>query len=568
MSRRPPAGRLVALFVIMALAFAGVAVRLVLLQVRQADAYQALAREQRIRSISLPAARGSILDRDGHELALSLPARAVFADPRLVKDPSATAETLAPLLELPTGFLRQRLEASGAFVYLARRVDLGVARSIEELELPGIGFLEESKRHYPGDDLAAHLLGFVGLDDVGLAGLELQHDETLGGQPGSMVIEQDPSGNTIPHGEGRFVAPVPGEDLILTIDRDLQFQAERALGAAVKANGAKGGTVIVMEPATGQVLATATSPTFDANAFDEAPSAATRAWAFIDMYEPGSVNKVITAAAALEEGAIGTHDVLRVPAQYQVSDHVFHDAHPHPPLDMTLTDVIAQSSNIGTIQVAERLGKDLLDQYLRRFGFGTVTGVGFPGEVPGDLMPVDEWWGTSMGTIPIGQGIAVTPLQMLSVYATIANGGVRVQPTLVRGTIDGAGRFVESPPPDRVRVVSARTAELVTGMLTQAVSDGTGTEAQIGGYWVAGKTGTARKPFEGGYSNKYVASFIGLLPASDPQLVVAAILDEPATVYGGVAAAPLFREVATSAVIHMKIPPARRPAIPPLAADG
>jgi cell division protein FtsI (penicillin-binding protein 3) len=323
----------------------------------------------------------------------------------------------------------------------------------------------------------------------------------------------------------------------------------------------------VMEPATGQVLATATSPTFDANAFDEAPPAATRAWAFIDMYEPGSVNKVITAAAALEEGAIGTHDVLRVPAQYQVSDHVFHDAHPHPPLDMTLTDVIAQSSNIGTIQVAERLGKDLLDQYLRRFGFGTVTGIGFPGEVPGDLMPVDEWWGTSMGTIPIGQGIAVTPLQMLSVYATIANGGVRVQPTLVRGTIDGAGRFVESPPPDRVRVVSARTAELVTGMLTQAVSDGTRTEAQIGGYWVAGKTGTARKPFEGGYSNKYVASFIGFLPASDPQLVVAAILDEPATVYGGVAAAPLFREVATSAVIHMKIPPARRPAIPPLA-DG
>jgi cell division protein FtsI (penicillin-binding protein 3) len=570
MSRRPPAGRLVGLFVVMALAFAGVAVRLVLLQVREADAYEALAREQRIRSISLPAARGSILDRDGHELALSLPARAVFADPRLVKDPGTTAATLAPLLDLPTGFLRQRLEASGAFVYLARRVDQGVARRIEELGLAGIGFLEESKRHYPGDDLAAHLLGFVGLDDVGLAGLELQHDETLGGRPGSMVIEQDPSGNTIPHGEGRFVAPVPGEDLVLTIDRDLQFQAERALGAAVKANGAKGGTVIVMEPATGQILATATSPAFDANAFDEAPPPATRAWAFVDMYEPGSVNKVITAAAALEEGAIDTRDVLRVPAQYQVSDHVFHDAHPHPPMDMTLTDVIAQSSNIGTIQVAERLGKELLDQYLRRFGFGTVTGVGFPGEVPGDLMPVDEWWGTSMGTIPIGQGIAVTPLQMLSVYATIANGGVRVQPTLVRGTIDGEGRFLESPPPDRVRVVSARTADLVTGMLTQAVIDGTGTEAQIGGYWVAGKTGTARKPLEGalGYSNNYVASFIGFLPASDPQLVVAAILDEPATVYGGVAAAPLFREVATSAVIHLKVPPARRPDIPPLAEDG
>jgi cell division protein FtsI (penicillin-binding protein 3) len=570
MSRRPPAGRLVALFVIMALAFSGVAARLILLQIREADAYNALAREQRIRTISLPAARGSILDRDGHELALSLPARAVYADPRLVEDPLDTAEVLAPVLDQGVGTLRQALETDSAFVYLARRMDPGVARRIEELKLPGIGFLDESKRHYPGDDLAAQLLGFVGLDDVGLAGLELQHDETLGGSPGTMVIEQDPSGNTIPHGEGRFVAPVPGEDLVLTIDRDLQFQAERALDAAVKANGAKGGTVIVMQPSTGQILATATSPPFDANAFDETPPAATRARAFIDVYEPGSVNKVITAAAALEEGAIGVREILEVPAQYRVSDHVFHDAHPHPTLDMTLTDVIAQSSNIGTIKVAQRLGKDLLDKYLRKFGFGTVTGVGFPGEVPGILMPAEEWWGTSMGTIPIGQGIAVTPLQMLSVYATIASGGVRVQPTLVRGTIDAQGSFVESPPPDRVRVVSARTAELVTGMLTQAVIDGTGTEAQLGGYWVAGKTGTARKPLEGalGYSNEYVASFIGFLPASDPQLVVAAVLDEPATVYGGVAAAPLFREVSRFAVIHLRIPPARRPAIPPLAEDG
>ena len=570
MSRRPPAGRLVALFVVLALAFAGVAARLILLQVREADDYRALAEEQRVRAIPLAAARGSILDRDGHELALSLPARAVFADPRLVEDPGATAHALAPILDVGVGTLRESLETDSAFVYLARRIDPGVARRVEKLKLPGIGFLDESKRHYPGDDLAAQLLGFVGLDDVGLAGLELQHDEILAGRPGRMVIEQDPSGNTIPHGEGPFVAPVPGEDLVLTIDRDLQFQAERALQAAVKANGAKGGTVIMMEPSTGQILATATSPMFDANAFDEVAPAVTRADAFIDMYEPGSVNKIITAAAALEEEAIGLREELQVPAQYLVSDHVFHDAHPHPPLEMTLTDVIAQSSNIGTIKVAERLGKELLDRYLRRFGFGSITGVGFPGEVPGILMPADDWWGTSMGTIPIGQGIAVTPLQMLSVYATIANGGVRVQPTLVRGTIDPQGRFIHTPSPKRVRVVSARTARLVTGMLTQAVIDGTGTEAQLGGYWVAGKTGTARKPLEGalGYSDRYVASFIGFLPASDPQVVVAAVLDEPTTVYGGVAAAPLFREVARFAVVHLRIPPARRPAIPPLAADG
>jgi cell division protein FtsI (penicillin-binding protein 3) len=570
MKGRPPAGRLVGLFVILALAFVGVATRLVVLQVRDAEVYHALAREQRIRSVTLPATRGSILDRDGHELALSLPARAVFADPRYVEDPSATAESLARFLDVRVAELEAALTTDSAFVYLARRVDLDVARRIEGLELPGIGFLEESKRYYPGEDLAAQLLGFVGVDGIGLEGLELRYDDLLRGQPGSMVIEQDPSGNQIPQGEGQYRPPVPGTDLVLTIDRDLQFQAQATLEQAVKQNGARGGTVIVIDPSTGEILVMATYPTFDANAFQLAPPGAMKARAVTDIYEPGSVNKVITAAAALEEGVIGLREVLSVPDHYQVSDHLFHDAHPHPPMPMTLTDVIAQSSNIGTIKIAERLGAELLDGYLRRFGFGVSTGVGFPGEETGILMPAEDWWGTSMGTIPIGQGIAVTPLQMASVYATLANDGVRVEPTLMKGTIDGRGSFRPSEPADEVRVVSARTARLVRGMLAHAVMDGTGTEAQVPGYWVAGKTGTARKPLEGalGYSNEYVASFIGLFPASDPELVVAAILDEPDTVYGGIAAAPLFRTVAEACVRHLRIPPARPPAIPPLAADA
>jgi cell division protein FtsI (penicillin-binding protein 3) len=570
MKGRPPAGRLGALFLILAVSFAGVAVRLVVLQVGDADDYRALARDQRVRTLSLPAVRGSILDRDGHELALSLPARAVYADPFLVEDPRRTARRLAPVLDMKVRELRKRLRADGRFVYLARRIEPGIARTVEDLGLPGIGFLDETKRYYPDGDLASHLLGFVGVEDDGLAGLEFQYDAILAGSPGRMVFEQDPSGNTIPQGEGRSVEPVPGHDLVLTIDRDLQFQAERMLEAAVRANGARGGTVIVMDPSSGEILAMATAPGFDANAFQEAPTYITKARAVTDVYEPGSVNKVITAAAALEEGVIGLDETLSVPDHWLVADHVFHDSHSHPRETMALTDIVSQSSNVGTIRIAQRLGPDLLDEYLRRFGFGLPTGVGFPGEADGILMPPDSWWGTSIGTIPIGQGIAVTPLQMVSVYATVANDGVRVQPTLVRGTIDPGGRFHPAASPARRRVVSRKTAEHVTGMLAQAVRSGTGIEAQIPRYWVAGKTGTARKPLEDalGYSDKYVASFLGFLPAGDPELVVAAILDEPTTVYGGVASAPLFREVARYAVAHYGIPPAEPPTIPPHVGDA
>lgn len=567
MSRKPPAGRLVALFVVLTLAFAGVAGRLVVLQVRDAAAYEALARDQRIREIALPATRGSIYDRTLHELALSLPAKAVYANPFLVDRPAEVAEALAPILETKPWTLRRTLESDAPFVYLARRVDLAAARRIDRLSLPGIGFLDESKRHYPGKDVAAHVLGFVGIDDVGLSGLELRHEDVLSGQDGTMVIEQDPSGNPIPQGEERLVPPVPGRDLVLTIDSDLQFQIQQALDAAVEAHGARGGQVVALDPSTGEILAMAMSPSFDANAYDQVMPSVTRNRSVTDVYEPGSVNKVITAAAALDEDAIALSETLSVPDTYRMGEKVFHDAHPHPTTAMTLTDIIADSSNVGTIMVAQRLGKLTLDRYLRRFGFGRPTGVGFPGEAEGILLPTDEWWTTSMGTIPIGQGIAVTPLQMAVVYATIANDGVHVQPSLVKGTLDEEGRFVQAPDPARRRVVSRRTARLVTGMLSRAVESGTGLEAQIPGYWVAGKTGTARKPLEGalGYSDEYVASFIGFLPARDPEVVVAAILDEPDTVYGGVAAAPLFREVARFAVAHLGIPPARPPRVPPVA---
>jgi cell division protein FtsI (penicillin-binding protein 3) len=564
---RPPAGRLVALLAAFLLSFLTVGGRLVVLQLRDAEAYETLARNQRVHRVELPATRGSILDRAGRVLALSLPAAAVYADPRLVRDPGDTAARLAPLLDLPAKRIRRSLSASGTFVYLARRVDMDVARKIDRLALPGIGLLDESKRHYPAGGLASQVVGFVGVDEVGLSGLELEYQDLLAGRPGEMVAEQDPAGRPIPQGERKIVPPSAGADLVLTIDRDLQYQAQRALSAAVQANQAKGGSVVIMDPGTGQILAMATYPWFDANRFTEAAPEVIRNRAVTDVYEPGSVNKVITAAAALEEEIIGVREVIGVPDYHLLGDKVFHDSHPHPMQRMTLADIIAESSNIGTIMVAQRLGKERLDAYLRRFGFGRETALRFPGEAHGILLDADDWWVTSMGTIPIGQGIAVTPLQMLSVYATVANDGVRVEPTLVRGHVEPGGRFVREPEPVRRRVVSQDTARMVTRMLAHAVREGTGQAAEIPGYWVAGKTGTARKPLKDarGYSDRYVASFIGFAPAREPRIVVAAILDEPVTVYGGIAAAPLFREVTRFALAHLQVAPQRSPRVPPVA---
>ncbi|MGH2678695.1 MAG: peptidoglycan D,D-transpeptidase FtsI family protein [Actinomycetota bacterium] len=567
---RPPAGRLVAMFSVLALGLVAVGTRLVLLQVRDGRAYESLAAEQRVRRIPLPAERGTLYDRSMHELALSLPAKAVFADPGLVVDAADAASRLAPLLGVPEPRLLRSLNDESRFEYLARRVDLSVAERIEELELPGISFLDEPKRQYPGGALAAQVLGFVGVDGAGLSGLELQYEEVLSGRAGELVVEQDPDGLSIPQGMRRTVSPQRGRDLVLTLDKDIQFHAERALSDAIRRNGAIGGTVLVLDPATGDVLAMATEPGFDANGFDTAPPALTRNRSVTDVYEPGSVNKVITAAAALEEGVITPSERMWVPARIQVADRVFHESHPHPTMPMTITDIIAQSSNVGTIMTADRLGSVRLDAYLRAFGFGSTTGIGFPGEADGILMPVEDWWGTSMATIPIGQGIAVTPLQMASVYATIAAGGVRMSPRLVRGTLDGHRHLVPAPTPDADRVVSRRTARLLTAMLSHAVQAGTGQEAQIPGYWVAGKTGTARKPLEDalGYGDQYVASFIGFAPARDPAVVVAAILDEPDTVYGGVASAPLFRDVAHFTLAHLHVPTTERPHVPPAVVDG
>ncbi|MBI4259357.1 MAG: penicillin-binding protein 2 [Actinobacteria bacterium] len=568
---RPPVRRLIGLLVGLAFGLSSVLVRLTVLQVREAEAYSTLALEQRLREIPVPATRGTILDRDGEDLALSLDAAAVYADPRYVVDPVGTARRIAGILGVRPRDIRSRLEREGSFVYLARQVDLRTATAIDRLGLPGIGLLDESKRYYPAAGLVApQVVGLVGVDGVGLSGLEYQYEDELSGSAGERVLELDPRGRVIPQGIHRDVPPTPGHDLVTTIDRALQYRAQLALQDAVKRNRARGGTVVILDVDNGDVLAMATYPWFDPNDLSSLSPRTlahrSRNRAVTDVYEPGSVNKVITAAALLEEGLMEPRETIRVPDSLEVADKTFSDAERHDPMDMTLGDIIAHSSNVGTILVADRLGSVPLAQYLARFGFGQRTGVGFPGESGGLVPSVYEWWPTSMASIPIGVGIAVTPLQMAAVYATIANDGVWVEPRLVRGTVDAGGTFTPAPPPGTRRVVSEDTSRKVTRMLVYAVRAGTGTRAEIPGYQIAGKTGTAHKPLvnEAGYSERlFVASFIGFLPASDPEIVIAVMLDEPRTVYGGIAAAPLFRSVALHAIGRLRIAPGEPVRLPP-----
>jgi cell division protein FtsI (penicillin-binding protein 3) len=563
---RPPAGRLIALFALMTFAFGAISVRLVVLQVSQAQELQDRAFDQRVRTIDLPAQRGQILDRNGARLALSTPADDVYADPQLIDDPWATATSLSPLLGVGVPDLVHAMTSEGTFVYLARHLGRGASDRIQRLALPGIGLLPTSKRSYPAGSLASQVLGFVGTDGVGLTGLELGYQDVLAGTPGERTNELGLSGQAIVSGVDEERAPVAGASVVTTLDRELQFQAQAALEQAVQEQGARGGTVIVMDPRTAEVLAMASNPSFDPNAFEDAPSATYRNRAVTDAYEPGSTNKVITAAAAIQERAIPLGTRLTVPWTMPVGDYVIHDSQAHAPMQMTLGDIVAESSNIGAVMVADRIGASTLATYLARFGLGRATGVGFPGESNGIILPLDQWNDTILATTAYGQGIAATPLQMVSVYSTIANDGRWVQPKLVRGTIGPDGSLDPSDVAPARRVVSAGTAKMVTRMLAYAVEDGTGTNAQIPGYQVAGKTGTARIPTGDGsgyLEGQYIASFIGFLPAGDPKVVVAAILDRPATVYGGLAAAPLFKRVALAAIARLDIAPADRVPLPP-----
>jgi cell division protein FtsI (penicillin-binding protein 3) len=554
----------------MSLAFVAVIARLAVVQGTASATYAAYGESQRRHAVVLPAERGSILDRNGIALAMSVPQRTVWANPQLVSDPVGEARALAPVLHADESLLRDRLSASGEFVYLARKVDDATADQVSALHLAGVSLIDESKRFEPDGPLAAPLLGSVGLDNDGLSGLELQYEHVLQGVPGELVVEQDPHGTEIPSGSRQYRPSRRGDDLVLTIDRSMQYETEQALANEIVAAHAKGGIAVVMDPRTGEILAMAN---LEAGVDGQPPKPAPSNLAVTNVYEPGSVNKVVTISGALEDHLIRPTDNIVVPDHLMVANGMFHDHDPHPTQPWSITDIVANSSNIGTILIGEKLGKLRIDHYLRAFGLGAHSGLGFPGESAGLLLDPKDWSGTSIGTVPIGQGLAVTALQMLEVYNTVANRGVYVAPRLVKATVGIDGKRVETAPAVPHRVISAQTANDVTAMLDEVVRVGTATAAHIDGYTVAGKTGTARKPLDGarGYSSNYVSTFAGFVPAEAPRLSAIVILDEPTPIYGGLVCAPVFAQIAQYGLRLFRIPPpaaATKAAVPAASADA
>ncbi|CAN5776509.1 MAG: penicillin-binding protein 2 [Euzebyaceae bacterium] len=539
--------------------------RLVSIQVVNAAEYRGLAVRQSQRQVTLPARRGRLYDRGGEPLAMSLAAATIYANPREVRrsqtTPMAIAQQLAPLLDRRAKDLAQLLAGDQTFVYLARQLPWRVGEQVTALRLPGLGVLEESRRVYPSDGLAAHVVGFAGVDGEGLAGLELGLDQILAGQPGALQLERAPGGLEISAAPRQVTPPVPGRDVVLTVDREIQSMTERVLGDAVASYGAEGGSAVVLDVATGQVLAMASAPTYDPERIGDSPVAARRNRVVTDIFEPGSVNKVITISAALEEEVVSVRERLRVPDTHRVGSKVFSDSHSHPTQRMTLAEIVAQSSNIGTIKIAQRLGPRRLHEYLARYGYGRETGVGFPGESAGLLPGVKGWWDTSLPTISIGQGVSASLLQVASVFTTIAAGGEQVQPSLVRGTVRPDGRLQAAAAAPRRRVVSAQTAGTLARMLVGVVDDEYGTceLCAVPGYAVGGKTGTAQKPsttHRGYEPGAYVGSFVGFAPAEDPAVVVGVALDEPRPLYyGGLTAGPVFADIMGFVLNHRHVPP-------------
>jgi len=512
------------------------------------------ATSQQVSSSKLPAERGSIVDRKGNPLAVSEPASDVSATPYLVKDPVKAAERLAPVLgQTPEALVQKLARKDTGFVFLARNLPAAQAARVQKLNLTGIDLEPGHLRFYPREFLAAQLLGSVGTDGRGLSGIEYERNKTLTGTDGERRLVKDALGQSI---NVRDTKPAhPGNRIELTIDAAIQDEVERVLSKVGQAYRPKGATAIVMDPRDSEVLAMANWPRIDANDPGAAPAYAAQNRAVGATYEPGSTFKAVTVAGALEENVVKPDSKFVLPPQIQVADRTIGESHARGTEELSTAQILAQSSNVGAITIGLREGKQRFDKWVRRFGFGQPTGVDLPGEERGIVLPVDKYSGSSMGNLPIGQGIAVTPMQMAQAYAAIANGGILRKPQVVRRI---AGERV--PTPKGRRIVSTKTALQLRTMLEGAFAPGgTASEVSIPGYKLAGKTGTANKidPKTGEYSQSaYVASFIGFAPALHPRLLIAVMVDEPhGAIYGGTVAAPAFGQIASFALPYLRIPP-------------
>lgn len=552
MSTRLADRRIRLLLALFGLVLAAALLRSAWLQAVQAPSLERMATSQQRETITLPARRGTIYDRMGVELAVGEKATTVYANPRQIHDPRRVAGYVAQDLELDgEEVLAQLADRSRGFVYLARKADPEAAQRLEARGLVGVGFYPEERRVYPQRRIASSVVGYAGLDNDGLAGLELAYDDVLAGVDGRETIVRDPFGRLLDIVDERPVRQ--GRDITLTLDHRLQAQVERILRETRDAWQARAATAIVLDPRTGGVLAMAVLPGFDANRFAAMRPERVRNRALTDTYEPGSTFKVVTVAGALEDGIVGPETAFTLEPSIHVADRVIHEVDERETERMTVSQILSRSSNVGAVTLALLLGRERLGGWIERFGFGRPTGIDFPGESGGIVLPPEKWTGSTIGTVPLGQGIAVTPIQMAAVYAAIANGGTWVQPHLVEriGARDVTG--LESR-----RIVSEQTAGLLTAMMRDVVADGTGEAAQVDGYTVAGKTGTAAKPDRtGGYSDsRYVASFVGFVPAQRPRAVILVAVDEPkGEIFGGTVAAPAFARIAEVAMQYLDVPP-------------
>jgi len=551
-----PAKRLYILSAVLFLWVAAVLGRLVVLQVVKYEFFLNLASRQRGRVIEVEPRRGTIYDRNGTELAMSIDVDSVFAVPSEIPDQETTAQILSTVLHTDPQELLARLRSQKNFAWMKRKVDAETSDRVRELNLRGIYFRKEPKRFYPKRELAAQAVGYVGTDDEGLGGLELVYDDDLRGIPGKETISVDARRKWYGRVERQ---PDPGQNLVLTIDGTIQHIAEKELEQAMQDTKAAAGTVVVQNPHTGEILALANRPTFNPNVFNSVPKEALKNRAVSDVYEPGSVFKTVTYSAAIEQGVVKPQDMVDCQGgAITIFGMTIHDAHKMGV--MTIAEAYAHSSDVAAVKTGMKLGDQRFDEYIRSYGFGSPTGIELPGESRGLKKPVNRWSKVSIGAMAMGQEIGVTAVQVVSMVSTIANDGVYTPPRIVAGQLPpNAGPApVVFHPPQQHRVISTMTAAQMKKMMESVVLDGTARRAVLDGYTVAGKTGTAQKvdPNTGAYSKtKYVASFVGFAPVNNPAITIAVILDSAQGLHqGGQVSAPVFKRIAEQVLEYQHVP--------------
>lgn len=533
--------------------------RLLNIQILNNRYFIKLAESQHYLTKNLLPQRGNIYDRNLKILALSLKLFSVYAVPRQIEDKIGTAKQLASVLNLDEQLVLERLTRDKLFVWIKRNIEEKDINKIRQLKLKGVDFFKESKRYYPNGELACHVLGFAGIDEEGLDGVELYYDNYLKGKIGRRSLLRDAKQRELPAFEYEYIPVIDGYNLVLTIDEVIQHIVEQELDEAIEKNNAKAASIVVMDPYTGEIYALANHPHYNLNYFGKSLPEERRNRAISDFFEPGSTFKIVTACAALEEGRVSLNDKFFCEnGNYKIAGHILHDHQPHGWL--TFVEVVEKSSNIGVVKVAQTLGGNLIYNYIQKFSFGKPTGIDLPGETAGFVRQFSQWSKLSISAIPIGQEVCVSSLQMARAIAVIANGGFLVEPRLCQKIIDNKGEIIQEFKPPSVSVqqtISSQTAQTMKQILKGVVDKGTGRSASIEGYEVAGKTGTAQKVEPtGGYSHqRFVASFIGFAPVENPRFVIVVIFDEPRPVYyGGVVSAPVFKKIAENMLKYMDVP--------------